>query len=113
MTSTVEAEYISFSHIAIECICISRMTSFAIGSITMPISPICVDNQDAIKMDRDDASGNRARHIEIKHHLIRSCVSEKKLVLQYCPTENIVGDILTKPLSKIAFQKCIKGMGVG
>ena len=39
--------------------------------------------------------------IYIQYHFIREAIQEYEIKLQYCPTEEIVADIFTKPLSKL------------
>lgn len=62
-------------------------------------TPLKVDNQEAIKMARNDASGKRTMHIDMKYHLIENLGEDKKVLITYCPTSDMIADILTKPLS--------------
>lgn len=64
-------------------------------------------------MAKNDASGNRIKHIDIKYHLVWNCVSKQKLKLKYCLTADMVADTLSMALSKESFQKCRNEMGVG
>ena len=40
----------------------------------------------------------RAKHIDIKYHYVREQVAAGTLDIVYCPTEDMLADILTKPL---------------
>ncbi len=42
----------------------------------------------------------RAKHIDLKVHFIREKVESKELKLLYCPTSQMVADILTKGVPK-------------
>jgi hypothetical protein len=53
---------------------------------------------------------SRTKYIEIRYYYIRQLVAYNKLVLVYIPTENILADILTKPLPIIAFRRYIEGL---
>ena len=55
---------------------------------------------------------NRNKHIEIKYHFVREAVQRKIITLEYCPTENMVADILTKPLERVKFQTFTKALSL-
>lgn len=57
---------------------------------------ILEDNQSAIAMARNPQFHGRAKHIDIRHHFIRQLVEDESIKLVYCPTEEMVADILTK-----------------
>ena len=50
------------------------------------------------------SSSKRTRHIDIKHHLIRSAVDEGKVRVTYVKTEDQHADVLTKPLDRRMFE---------
>ncbi|UYV73260.1 hypothetical protein LAZ67_10002377 [Cordylochernes scorpioides] len=54
----------------------------------------------------------RAKHIDIKFHLIKDLISNNFLSLNYCPTERMLAHILTKPLPKNKFQELRQGIGL-
>lgn len=110
-TSTAEAEYLAMGSAAQECIWISRLFNFASGRSTLQ-PEVYVDNQGSIKMAKNDASGNRTKHIDIKYHLVRDLLNEGKFKLSYCPSNDMVADILTKPLAKVLFQKHYSSLGL-
>ena len=41
--------------------------------------------------------------IDIKYRYIRDKIVKKELILDYCPTEEMLADLLTKPLGKTMF----------
>ena len=47
----------------------------------------------------------RTKHIDIRHHYVREKIEEKKIVLEYMKTEDMIADLHTKPLSKSRFEK--------
>lgn len=59
------------------------------------------DNQGAIVLSRNPVNRSRSKHIDVKYHFIRDAVSEGKIHIVYCPTEDMVVDVLTKSVSKI------------
>ena len=61
---------------------------------------ILEDNQSSIAMARNPQFHGRAKHIDIKHHFVREQVSNGSIELQYCPTNDMLADILTKGLAQ-------------
>lgn len=59
---------------------------------------INVDNQGPMKLAINPIFHNRTKHIDIRYHNICEVVSNSEVTLQYCSTNEIVADILTKNL---------------
>lgn len=111
-TSSAEAEYMSMGTAAQECVWISQVYSFANGeSKESPVS-LYVYNQGSIKMAKNDLSGNRTKHIDIRYHLVRDLLARRKLEVTYCPSEQMIADGLTKPLDRNLFQSFCHGLGL-
>jgi len=64
-----------------------------------------IDNQGAMKLAENPVHHKRTKHIDIKYHHLRELVENQEILLKYCPSEDMMADILTKNLSK---QKHIK-----
>ena len=58
------------------------------------------DNQSCIKMCKNPVMQKRTKHIDVKYHFVRERVEDGTFALEYCPTENMEADLLTKSLSK-------------
>ena len=63
------------------------------------------DNQGTIALAKNPVSRQRWKHVDIKYHFIRSNVNEGKVTLVYCSTEEMVADIMTKPVTKLKLKK--------
>jgi hypothetical protein len=65
------------------------------------------DNQSAALMERNGkrSSTKRTRHINIRYFFITDCIKDGGIDVEYCPTENMLADIFTKPLQGNAFRK--------
>ena len=66
-------------------------------------TPILEDNQSSIAMAKNPQFHGRAKHIDIKNHFVREHVSDGLIELMYCPTNEMVADILTKGLAPPQF----------
>ena len=71
------------------------------------------DNQSAIALARDNQYHSRTKHIDIRSHFIREAVKNGILTLNYCPTDDMVADILTKALPAVKITKLSKMLGLG
>ena len=49
----------------------------------------------------------RTKHIHIRHHFVRERVQDGAIALKYISTEEMIADILTKPLPKHRFEKLV------
>ena len=70
------------------------------------------DNKSAILLEKNgqQSSSRRTRHMNIRYSFITDCIKNKKFQVEYCQTDDMIADFLTKPLqgSKFAkFQKLI------
>ena len=102
--STAEAEYMSLSEATQEAIYLRQLLN-ELGYRQTEPTIIYIDNQSAIKIAENPVQHQRTKHIDIKHHFIRSSVEKKDIVLQYLPTNEMPADILTKSLPGPQFNK--------
>jgi hypothetical protein len=109
--SSTEAEYIALSMASQEAVWLSRLLKNVGVKQEEPIL-IYEDNQGAIELSRKPKFHNRTKHIDIAHHFIREKVNDKVIYVKYCETEQMLADIMTKPLSKVLFEKFKDKLGV-
>ena len=78
---------------------------------TAPKEPTVLmeDNQGVIAIARNPI---RTKHIDIRYHYVCEALQEGTIDLFYCPTEEMVADWLTKPLSRGPFEKLRLAMGM-
>jgi Reverse transcriptase (RNA-dependent DNA polymerase) len=70
------------------------------------------DNQACLALVKNPCFHGRAKHIDIIHHFVRDRVMRREVKFDYCPTDQMVADCLTKPLKKQVFERCRDAMGV-
>ena len=62
------------------------------------------DNKAAIDMVNDGATtSDRTKHVHIRNSFIGQFIDSNDIDVEYCPTNEMVADIYTKPLPKAQF----------
>ncbi|GAC1660287.1 MAG: hypothetical protein PVS3B3_30240 [Ktedonobacteraceae bacterium] len=108
--SSTEAEYMALTHATKEAIWLRTLLE-ELGYV-QETTTIYEDNQSSIALARNPVHHVRTKHIDIQHHFIREKVESKEVDLTYMPTDEMVGDALTKPLPYPKFAKFVTAMGL-
>lgn len=109
-TSSTEAEYIAASFACKELLWIRQLLT----DMQIPVSKPTVvyeDNQGCIRLI-SGRSGARTKHIDVSYHQIRDLLERKVIDVQYCPTNQMLADIFTKPLAKEKFLIFTESLGL-
>ena len=109
--STAEAEYIALSSAAQETVWLRRLIT-ELGSELEGPTTLMEDNQSAIAMAKNPQFHGRAKHIDIRHHFIREKVNGGDIKLIYCPTGDMIADMLTKGLNRHQLKNLMARAGV-
>ena len=64
-------------------------------------------------MAKNNKSGSRNKHIDIKYLAIRERVKEKKVINEHVSTELMIADPLTKGMPPFKFKDHVMNMGLG
>ena len=65
-----------------------------IGEVSGPVL-IFEDNQRAIALSKNPVNHQRSKHINVRYHVIRSAQNAGKIIIKYCPTADMVADVMT------------------
>jgi hypothetical protein len=97
----MEAEYVGATHAAKELIWFRHLIKEIFHPLSYPIV-LHLDNQSAITLANSEGFHAHTKHIDICYYFIKFAIQNGTIVLLYCPTENMITDILTKlvPLIK-------------
>ena len=53
-----------------------------------------------------------SNHIETRYFFVRDLQQKEVINIRYCPTENMLADLLTKPLARIRLSKLRQEIGL-
>jgi len=109
--SSTEAEFVALAEAAKEGIWIERILKDLNETLRHPVT-FYEDNQSCIKLLESKMFNQRSKHIETKYHFVCDLKNEGKINVEYCPTENMIADMLTKPLCKIKLNKFREDIGL-
>ena len=65
------------------------------------------DNKSTILLEENGkkSSGKRTRHLNIRYFFLTDQVEKGNVSIQYCPTDEMIGDYMSKPLQGEKFRK--------
>ncbi|KAM1489207.1 hypothetical protein ACFXTO_032488 [Malus domestica] len=109
--STAEAEYISASEATVQVIWL-RFVLEDFGELQTETTPVHCDNTTAIAITKNPVFHQKTKHIDMRYHFIKDALQEGIIDLMYCPTEEQLADIFTKPLTKDRFNLLRSKLGV-
>jgi hypothetical protein len=72
-------------------------------------SPTLVhEDNTAARLFAMEGSGlKKLKHIDIRHRFVQEAVEKGEIVVQQCPTQDMLADLLTKPLTPVTFRKLL------
>ncbi|KAI1007401.1 Retrovirus-related Pol polyprotein from transposon TNT 1-94 [Podosphaera aphanis] len=100
-TSSAEAKYVALSEAAKQATWVSRLLN------ELHVADKLVDNQGLLTFSDNQSAlsiaggtnSAKTKHIDIAYHYVRECVDNKVMNVKYIPTDRMLADILTKPLT--------------
>src|SRR5437667_1050348 len=97
--STVEAEYAAMAHAAKEMIWLQYLLKDLGMSKYAPTTLFC-DNQGAISLAKNPTHHAKMKHVDVQLHFIRDHIEKGTIRVEYCPTEDMLADLMTKRLAR-------------
>ena len=97
--STMEAKYMAASHSVKEAMWF-RLLMADVDCMLDGATTIKCNNQGCITLAKNPKHHLRTKHIDVRHHFICEMIEDKVIELEYCPTEGMVADVLTKALAR-------------
>lgn len=109
--STTEAEFMSMVAATQEGLWLNKLQCEIFPNSSNQVKLFC-DNKSAISLSSTNNYHSRTKHIDVKYNFIKELVFKRKLNPQYIPTNEMVADVLTKPLPKQRHRTCSESMGI-
>ena len=109
--STTEAEYVALSQATQEAIYLRKLLA-DLGCKADLLTVLYEDNQGAIEISRNPRFHNRTKHIDVTFHFIRERIASNEIKVVYCPSSDMLADIMTKGLTRNRFEKLRNSLNV-
>jgi hypothetical protein len=109
--SSTEAEYYALSESIKELLWIKQLLEEIGMTVNDPLT-VHQDNQSTMAIAMNPIQHQRVKHMDVKAHFIRDHIDKKDVELIYCPTEDMIADVLTKALPRSSHQKFTDLLGL-
>ena len=104
--SSTEAEVVGLSNVATQVVYIQNLMKAQ--GYDMPPAIIYQDNQSAMAMmSNGGATAKLTRHINIRYFWMKDNVERGEVCIKYMPTDDMLADVLTKPLQGEKFRNFV------
>lgn len=109
--STMEAEYVALAEAAQETVWLRRLLA-ELNAEQKCSTVIWEDNKSCLDFASQEKQNRRSKHIDTKYHFTRELYNSGKISLKYCATDNMLADIMTKPLGAVKVRKFSEMLGL-
>ncbi|XP_070009268.1 secreted RxLR effector protein 161-like [Nicotiana tabacum] len=112
-TSTMEAEFIACYEATSQALWLKNFISGLriVDSISRPLRIFC-DNSAAVFFSKNNRSGSRSKHIDIKYLMVRDYVKKQDVNFEHVSTALMIADPMTKGLPANIFKDHVTHMGL-
>lgn len=109
--SSTEAEYYALSEAVKEALWVRQLLTEIGTKINDPLM-IHQDNLSTIAIATNPIQHQRVKHMDIKVHFLRDHLERQDVKLIFCPSKEMVADVLTKPLARLEHRKFTQLLGL-
>jgi hypothetical protein len=110
--SSTEAEYMALSEATQEAVWLKSFLQ-ELGELAGDDAlTIREDNQGAIALAKNPEFHKRTKHIDIRYHFVREKVEDGQVSLEYCPTREMLADLMTKAIPGPQFDALRTKLGI-
>ena len=109
--STTEAKYMAASKCYREAIWLRQLLD-DVRLVQVDATKIMCDNQGCISLVKNPIHHSRTKHIDVQYYFIGKKIENEVIELEYCSTQCMVADVLTKGLVRIKHVDFISTMGL-
>ena len=108
--SSTEAEYVAASYACQEDLWL-RQLLMDLNQAQQGPTTLYEHNQGCLKLALQENHSARTMHIDVRHQFLQDLQEWEIVDMEYCPTREMLADMLTKPLLKTRFEEIIKKLG--
>ena len=109
--STTESEYVVAMHSMKEALWLQSLLSEIFGAFP-EATTMFSDHQAAIALMHNHQYHAHTKHIDVHYYWIWWVIEQGSLHLEYCPTDDMVADVLTKALPSAKVKHFTVGLGL-
>ena len=110
--SSTEAEYMALSEATQEAVWLKAFMRELGEDAGYGALKVYEDNQGAIALAKNPEFHKRTKHIDIRYHFVREKVEDGQVVLECCPTQEMLADLMTKPIAAAQFDALRTKLGI-
>ncbi|KXJ68647.1 hypothetical protein RP20_CCG011330 [Aedes albopictus] len=107
----MEAEYVALSEATQQAIWLRRL----LGELNVDQNCATIiheDNKGCMDFVALDQQKRRSKHIDTRYHYTKERCASGEIELRYCASEDMIADVLTKPLGPSKMTKFASEMGL-
>ncbi|KFD69490.1 hypothetical protein M514_18362 [Trichuris suis] len=109
--SSTEAEYIAMAEACKELLWLRQLLE-DFGILQVNATTIFEDNQGCICLVESERFTDRTKHISVKYHLLKDLRERGIIDVKYCPSDQMMADAWTKPVSKEQLNRFARQIGL-
>ncbi len=109
--SSAEAEFVALSSACQEVSWLKRLLQDFNQEDNVPIT-MYEDNQSCLEIIKEEKLSNATKHIDTRIHFVKDYVVKGIVSCEYCPTAEMVADLLSKPLAAVKHNQFRKSCGI-
>lgn len=109
--SSMEAEYVALSEACQEALWLRKLLRDFDEEQRLP-TVLREDNQGCISFVTTERSSRRSKHIDTRERFVEELCITGQLALEYCPTDSMAADALTKLLGPLKLERFRQMLGV-
>ena len=110
--SSTEAEYMALSEATQEAVWLKAFMRELGQDAGNSALTVYEDNQGAIALAKNPEFHKRTKHIDIRYHFVREKVEDGQMQLEYCSTQEMLADLMTKPIAAAQFDTLRTKLGI-
>lgn len=107
------AEYVGMGEATKAALWGRRLLAELEGKGEQAVPLLLGDNKGAVQLTRGVSNTSKIKHIDIAFHHVVDEVKEGRIQVFWVPGENMLADGMSKPLTKEAFERNRKRIGIG